>query len=246
MTPTRFHPNPRAPGNARALAREIAMVATVYIICLIVGGGLLLLSSVFSGHHGGDVSFDQGVPHATFDHPTPHFDHNVSTDSHHVDHSISHGDHASHFSLATWFSIQFVIYFVAVFGLVGTTLSYGSDVASGWVLVAAFLAAVLVGQLVHQSMRFLKRTGQGSEISTADFVNKPARVTITINPPRHGEVAVPLHSGERFVSAVAKRPDDKFRVGDRVVVVTFRNGVAEVVSKEEYEFVSGKEAGAAT
>lgn len=217
------------------------MVATIYIICLIVGGGLLLLSSAFSGHHGGDVTFDHGVPHATFDHATPHLDHSVSTDGHHVDQG--HGHHDSQFSLATWFSIQFVIYFVAVFGLVGTTLTYGSDVSTGWVLLAAFLAAILVGQLVHQSMRFLKRTGQGSEISTGDFLNKPARVTVTITPPRHGEVAVPLHSGERFVSAVAKRPDDKFRVGDRVVVVTFRNGVAEVVSKEEYEFVSGKEAG---
>jgi|CXWL01.1.fsa_nt_gi hypothetical protein len=217
------------------------MTATIYIICLIVGGGLLLLSTVFSGHQAGDVSLDHAAPDAVFDHAAPDLDHSVSSDGAQVDHSHPHGLHGSGFSLASWFSIQFAIYFCAVFGLVGTTLTYGSNVSAGWILLAACLAAFAIGQAVHQSMRFLKRTGQGSEISSADFVNKPARVTITIEPPRHGEVAIPLQSGERFVSAVAKRTHDRFRVGDRVVVVTFRNGVAEVVSKEEYEFVSGKE-----
>lgn len=209
------------------------MVATVYIICLIVGGGLLLLSTLFSGQNAGDVTIDHAAPDGGFDHG--------GADGHSLDHV-----YGSHFALANWFSIQFAIYFVAVFGLVGTTLTYGSEVTSGWVLFAAVVAALVIGQLVHQSMRFLKRSGQGSEVSIADYVNKPARVTINITPPRHGEVAVPLSTGERFVSAVAKRQGDKFRVGERVVVVTFRNGVAEVVSKEEYEFVSGKEAGAAT
>jgi len=209
------------------------MTATIYIVCLIVGGGLLLLSSVFSSHGDtGDFALDHAAPDASLDHHTGDFDHSV-------DHG--HGHHVSTFSIATWFSLQFLIYFVAVFGLVGTTLTYGSAVSATTVLVAAIVSAVIVGQLVHQAMRYLKKTGQGSEICTEDFLNKPARVTVTITPPRHGEVAVPLHSGERFVSAVAKRSDDKFRAGDRVVVVSFRNGVAEVVSKEEFEFVSGKD-----
>jgi hypothetical protein len=95
-------------------------------------------------------------------------------------------------------------------------------------------------------MRILKRTGRGSEVAADDFLNKLARVTINIDPPRQGEVALSVHTGERFISAVARRPDDRFKVGDKVVVVTFRNGVAEVVSREEFEFVSGKSAGAAT
>jgi len=214
------------------------MAATIYIICFIVGGGLLLLSSLFSGHHG-DVTLDHATPDVSMGHSGADFHHAPADAGHHADHG--HGHHEAKLSVASWFSIQFAIYFLAVFGLVGTTLTYGSNVSSGWTLVAALIAAVVIGQGVHQSMRFLKRTGKGSEISTADFVDKPARVTINIEPPRRGEVAVPLHSGERFVSAVAKRPHDKFRVGDCVVVVTFRNGVAEVVSKEEYEFVSRKE-----
>lgn len=208
------------------------MTATIYIVCLIVGGGLLLLSSVFSSHGDtGDIALDHAAPDASLDHGTGD-----------LDHSVDHGHHGATFSIATWFSLQFLIYFVAVFGLIGTTLTYGSSVSSTRVLAAAVISGIVVGQLVHQSMRYLKKTGQGSEVSMEDFLNKPARVTITITPPRHGEVAVPLHSGERFVSAVAKRPDDKFRTGDRVVVVSFRNGVAEVVSREEYEFVSGKDA----
>lgn len=204
------------------------MIATVYIICLIVGGGLLLLSSVFTSQADtGDFSLEHGTPDASFDHGGADFDH-------------AHGHHPSSLSLATWFSMQFLIYFVAVFGLVGTTLTYGSSLSSAVVLVTAMVAGIVVGQAVHQAFRYLKKTGQGSEIAIADFLNKPARVTVTIAPPRHGEVAVPLHSGERFVSAVAKRPDDSFRAGDSVVVVSFSNGVAEVISKKEYEFVSGK------
>jgi hypothetical protein len=200
------------------------MMATVYIICLIVGGGLLLLSSIFSSHGDtGDVTLDHG---GGFDHG--------------VDSALGH--HPSAFSLATWFSLQFLIYFVAVLGLVGTTLHYGSSMSAGAVLLTSFVAALGVGQIVHQALRYLKRTGRGSEISVEDFVNKPARVTVTIAPPRHGEVAVPLHSGERFVSAVAKRAHDSFRAGDSVVVVGFSNGVAEVVSRKEFEFVSGKDA----
>lgn len=204
------------------------MIATVYIICLIVGGGLLLLSSVFTSQADtGDFSLEHATPDASFDHGGADFDH-------------AHGHHPSSLSLATWFSMQFLIYFVAVFGLVGTTLTYGSSLSSAVVLVTAMVAGLVVGQAVHQALRYLKKTGQGSEIAIADFLNKPARVTVTIAPPRHGEVAVPLHSGERFVSAVAKRPDDSFRAGDSVVVVSFSNGVAEVISKKEYEFVSGR------
>lgn len=214
------------------------MTPTIYIICLIVGGGLLLVSAIFSGHHAGDVSLDHATPDAAFDHAPADLEHHAAADGHHA----GHNGHSTPFTLASWFSIQFAIYFCAVFGLVGTTLTYASNVSSGWVLAAALATAIVAGQLVHQSMRFLRRTGRGSEISATDFLNKPARVTITIDPPRHGEVAVPLHSGERFVSATAKRTHDRFRVGDRVVVVNFSNGVAEVVSREEFDFVSGKDA----
>jgi hypothetical protein len=56
-------------------------------------------------------------------------------------------------------------------------------------------------------------------------------------------VVVATRTGERFVAAVAKRHDDGFALGDRVVVVGFDNGVAEVVSRREYEFVTDSQPG---
>lgn len=211
------------------------MAATIYIICLILGGGLLLLSATFSGHHG-DASFDAHPSgDASFDQGSADIHHDVATNGHH-----------STFTVANWFSVQFAIYFIAVFGLIGTTLTYASTTSAQTVMAASMIGGIVVGQGVHQTMRYLKRTGCSSEVAAEDFLNKPARVTINIDPPRQGEVALSVNSGERFVCAVARRPDDKFRVGDRVVVVTFRNGVAEVVSREEFEFVSGKSVGAAS
>ena len=220
------------------------MTATVYVVCLVVGGGLLLVSTIFAGHSDGDMGLDgQPSADAAFD-TSADVGHDVATDAgHDVSHGHTYGGHGHGFSLATWFSVQFVVYFLAVFGLVGTTLTYGSRLSANGILLAAGLAALVVGQGVHQLLRLLKRTGVGSEVSSEDFLNKLGRVTIAIQPARYGEIAVSLHSGERFVSAAAKRPDDRFRVGDRVVVSSFRNGVAEVVSREEFEFVSDSKTG---
>lgn len=213
----------------------MAVLIAVYIISLIVGGGLLLLSLLVGGNGNADVHADVSSDLDMAGHTPGDLDHPVGGD-----HSIE-GGHG--ISLASWFSIQFVVYSLAIFGLIGTTMAFVAKADPRTVLAFAVLGGVLIGQLVHQALRALKRSGGGSDLTAEDFLKQPARVTIAIEPLRRGEIAVATRTGERFLAAVSRRSDDRFKVGDRVVVVGLSNGVAEVLSKTEYDFVSDPNSG---
>ncbi len=225
-------------------------LTTVYIVCLIVGGGLLVVSTVFGHDAEGDVDVSADA-HLDLD---TDLDADIDVDADvagdvdvgadvdvdgHVD-----VDHAVEgFTLATWFSIRFLVYFMATFGLIGTVLSYTTSLSMWAVLGAAVGSGLVVGQTVHQTLRYLRRTSGDSAPVTGDFLNQGARVTLAVSPEQCGEVAIQIRGRERFVRAVPQRPDDHFNVGDRVVVVTYANGTAEVISKQEYDFLHEHESG---
>lgn len=223
------------------------LFSALYVISLILGGGLLLLSMAFGGSS--DAGIDAGA--GDFDLGDAGVDMSADASADvgadvdadigqdvQMGHAAPHGVH-----LATWFSLQFLIYFLAAFGLIGTALTYASSVTSPFVMLIALVGGAIVGQVAHQSIRALKRSGVGSDPSKEDYLNRIARVTIAIAPRRRGEVAVATRNGERYVPAAAKRGDDGFALGDRVVVIAFNNGVAEVVSRREYEFVTDAQPG---
>jgi hypothetical protein len=107
------------------------------------------------------------------------------------------------------------------------------------VLILALVGGVLMGQIAHQTFRYLMRNSTDGAPQLTDYLNKPARVTIAIHPPRRGEVALQIGNSERFLAAVAKREDDSFKIGQEVAVVGFRAGTAIVVTRAEHEFVTG-------
>ncbi len=212
-------------------AAPIAMVALeiAYIASLIVGGGLMLLSTMFGQDADADVDF--GDVDADFD---------LDTDA---DPGIDAPHDASAMSLASWFSTQFVVYFLAGFGLVGVVLTFLTPQSTAAVAVSAVVVGIVTGQSAHHVLRYLKRSSSDSAPTTADFVNKPARVTITVQPTQRGEVAVMVRGRERFVPAKPKHNDQSFNVGDTIVIVSYHAGTAEIVSKEEFEFVANKPLG---
>ncbi len=218
------------------------VISSAYVICLIVGGGLLLISTVFGGDSDADIEadFDGGLD-ADFDADfeadlETDFEADVEVDAH-VDAAHGHiGDGA--LSLSSWFSVRFLVYFAAMFGLVGTVLTRMSDTPSHLVLVYAIAGGVVVGQVAHQLMRYLKRTSVDGSLHTQDYVDTLARVTVAIHPPKRGEVAIQIGDGERFVAADAKHKHDAFEPGQTVGVVGLHGGVAVVVSLKEYEFLS--------
>lgn len=190
------------------------VLGMIYLISLIVGGGLLVISTFLGGDADADADIDPGV---AGDVP---------------------GDHAGVMSLSNWFSMRFCVYFAAAFGLVGTTLVSITNLLPAVVLTCAVLGGLVVGQGAHQVMRSLARTSGNSQVRREDYVDKPGRVTIAIAPPGRGEVAIQVKGRERFIPATAQHGDDRFDVGSKVVVVGFNNGTVEVVSEKEYEFVN--------
>ncbi len=220
-----------------SLAQSAALLTSVYWVCLIVGGGLLIISALggaqghaeASGEFHVDTDVHADVGHADVDSP----------DAAHGDFGHSHTGHHHAGSPATWFSIRFVVFFVAVFGLVGVVFTHLTKVPTGAVLGSAAVSGLVVGQGVHQLLRKLQRSSGDSTPQPEDYVNKLGRVTIRIEPPQKGEVAVPIGQGERFVPAVSRRADRKFKVSEQVYIVAYGGGIAEVVSREEFEFLKG-------
>jgi len=199
---------------------SVSALTTVYWICLIVGGGLLIVSVVASGDTDGDLGGDIDAD-ADFD----------------LDADVDSG-HASATDLASWFSIRFVVYFAAMFGVIGVSLTHLTSVGQSWIVAWSILGGVAVGQSVHQLMKSLNKNSGDSTPSQEDYVNKLARVTIAITPPKKGEIALQVGRSQRYVPAMAKQSDMSFKVGDMVAVVDYRNGIGEVISQEEYEFLN--------
>jgi hypothetical protein len=143
--------------------------------------------------------------------------------------------HADALALSTWFSMRFVVFFVAIFGALGLVFTYLTSTGTWTTFGVAVGGGLLVGQGVHHTFRAVRRTSGNSTPRPQDYVNKLARVTIAIAPPKKGEIAIQVRAARRFIPAVTQDTTTGFGVGDEVVVVGYRAGVAHVVSREEVE-----------
>ena len=206
----------------------LSALTAVYWITLIVGGGLLLFSAFGGDASDSDVDVSADVD-ADFE---VDFDADGDFD---VDADHFAGAEAGALSLSTWFSIRFLVFFMAAFGVVGVVLTHLSSAGHGTTLAIALVGGLVVGQSVHQIFRAIRRTSGNSVPRPSDYVKKLARVTILIQHPNKGEVAIQVRNARRFVPAVAEGAVKQFDVGDEVVVVGYRAGVARVVSREEFE-----------
>ncbi len=252
-------------------AADLSGMVAIYWVCLIVGGGLLLVSMIGGLEHAsadvdaaGALDTDvSGVHDGLGDSLGAHADAggaDISADAtdaaHAGDADFSAGAghvgaaghvitaaHGHQFELAKWFSIRFMVFFLAAFGAFGVILTYFTATGRGPTLVIAIIAGVLVGQGVHHLLRTIRRTSGDSTPQPLDYVNKLGRVTIGIVYPQKGEVMLNVRGSERFVPAVTAIPEKKYAVGDEVVVVAYRSGIAEVVSQVEYRSLIQQQVG---
>ena len=232
------------------LLADASALVGAYWISMIVGGGLLAMSLIGAGdsdadvdvEFGGDMSLDTDLSMDTdvsMDADVG-VDVDVSVDADATMQADTDGVITEAASLATWFSLRFLIYFAASFGFVGVVLSYTTQLGPLAAFAISLGSGVVAGQAVHQLFRKLQRSSGNSALSARDYIDKSARVTVGIEKSGRGEVAISTTQGDRFVPARAKHADRAFARGDQVAVVDYVGGVAEVVSKEEYEFLTDK------
>lgn len=238
---------------AETVAMGLEALLPAYWICLIVGGGLLVISTIAgaSAIADADVDFDVDVD-ADFDIDLDaHFDADFDADVDmpdgfdvHLEHidDVAAGDPItaadSALSLSSWFSMRFVVFGSATFGFLGVVLSNMSELSPAATAVTSAVGGVCLGQAVHQLIRKIRRDSGNSTTMTSDYLKKPARVSIAIQPPAKGEVALRVKNAERFLPATARRDKSNFGVGEQVYVIAYHGGVAEVVSQKEYAFLT--------
>jgi len=215
------------------MALNVGLLTTVYWVCLIVGGGLVAVSALGGGDADADVDVDVDVDVSLDAEVDADFEADFEAD---VDVAgAAEGAHAGAAALSTWFSLRFLIFAVAVFGAVGVILTHMTGTGAKLVLAVALAGGLAVGQIVHQAMRAIRRSSGDSTPQPRDYVNKLARVTIAIRPPDKGEICLQVAGGQRYIAAVSQRRDAEFGIGDEVVVVAYRAGIAEVISRAQHE-----------
>jgi hypothetical protein len=199
----------------------------VYIFCLVLGGGLLLLSllgDVFADAGGdldldvsGDVSFELD---------------GAEIDSSGVDIGDggmdADGGDASHASRIL--SIRTLTYVLFGFGAVGTLMGLFGSAGFATTLGLALTGGFLAGALVTSAFRYLETTDTGAQLPDMSFVGLSGTVTIPISEGSAGAVAV--QRGQRRISLRAL-PHESARDLDptdwtSVVVVEMEDGVARV------------------
>jgi membrane protein implicated in regulation of membrane protease activity len=217
-------------------AVDLGWLNTAYWACLILGGGFVAVS-LFSMFGGSDAD----APDAAGA-DVPVADTAGGFDVHHGP-SDGHIDPAAakeiHGTLSQWLSIRFVVYFFAAFGATGVIVSNLSTLSPLPALGLSLVCGLVVGQIVHQAVSYLRRSSGNSTPQPKDYVGRVARVTIPIEPSLKGEIAMQVCETYRRLPAVAVEQRATFVTGDEVVVVAYRGGIAEVTTRDKAAFFAG-------
>jgi hypothetical protein len=183
---------------------------TVYVISLVVGGGIALLSAF------GDF-LDVGTD-ADLD-----LDLDADVD---VDLDAGHGGTPS----AAIFSLRALVFTLFGFGAVGTALTaLGSSPGSPITLALSVASGLLVGLTVGSFLGYLKRSDTPARPGDHGFAGAIGRVTLPIGAAAPGQVVVRRGNREHAVRALphasALSEPSEWK---RVVVVEMREGIAYV------------------
>ncbi len=201
---------------------------SVYLFCLVVGGGFALLS-VFGDLFDADVDVDADVDldlDAGLD----------AADAVDASGAVAHADvgHA-----AAIFSLRSLVYSLFGFGATGALLTaLGAGPGAPLTLGFSVMAGLLVGAAVGSFLAYLKRSDSRGRAGDDTFVGLAGRVTLPIREGSPGKIMVLKGDREHAVRAL---PFPHQGQGDlanpetweRVLVVEMRKGVAYVDRLDE-------------
>ncbi len=127
--------------------------------------------------------------------------------------------------LTNLLSLRFWTYALGAFGMSGTALTLLHVKPAVHIPVSVVLGAV-VGAGVAALFRQLGRGSATGPASTEAFLGSEGEVVLPLLPDGLGKIRV--HVGEQDVELPARGGDARIEIRERVVVVRFRDGIAEV------------------
>jgi len=218
---------------------------TVYIICAVIGGGLMLLSAIGGLMHGGlDVDHSLDVDHG-FD--VGHdldlaggggidFDHDLSvteaaSELPHVDINLSSGFGAHDFWLA-FVSMRFITYFSGTFGVLGLALHYFSSMPEALIPFVSALVALGVGYSGSLLFRYLKAEGVTSGVTKHDYVGVLGRTLVAIRESQPGKVRIRIKNDTLDMIALSEGGKEIAK-GEEIVVVGLEGDKVRVMPRGE-------------
>ena len=129
------------------------------------------------------------------------------------------------FRLLPLSTIAFVL---AAFGVAGLALG-AAGVGGGTTFVAAGAAGVFAGALNSTAFAYLRRSESTTEVDDDQLAGKIGRVVVPLTADRRGRISVTVGGQQIHLSAHAlPGAPVELGVGDQVLVVEVRRGVASV------------------
>jgi membrane protein implicated in regulation of membrane protease activity len=199
-------------------------VDTIYLVCALVGGTLLVWQVLMSlvglgGDHGMEVDHDIG-----FEHELGHeLGHDVS---HEHDHGHVHGS-SLFVSLLTFRTVAAALTFFGLTGLAATAYRPEEPGLSLGLAVTAGLGALL---LVATLMKMLHRLKADGTARITRAVGQRGTVYLTIPARKQGAGKVTVKLQNRTMEYHAVTPEEELPTGARIVVVSVVGpGTLEVV-----------------
>ena len=120
-----------------------------------------------------------------------------------------------------------IAFVLATFGVTGLVLG-AIGAGDGVTLTAAVLAGVGAGVVNSTLFAYLRRSESTTEVDDDQLAGKIGRVVVPLTGDRRGRIAVTAGGQQIHLSALAVPDAPDLEVGDAVLVVEVRDGIASV------------------
>lgn len=195
----------------------------LYVVALGIGGTLLAASLLLGGEHGDhdhDVDFDTDV------------DADASADGD-ADHDVdAAGAIDVVMSFFPFLSLRFWTFFLAFFGLTGSTIelmSLQGPVIGG---VVSGVIGYFAGMTIVMTMRRLKKSQSDSSVGETDYIGATGVAMLPIARGKTGKIRLELKG--RSVELIADTEEDvRFEIKDAVMVYGLTEDGRAIVTKPE-------------
>lgn len=193
----------------------------VYLFCLIVGGLLIAVTLITGGDDAAEADLEiDGDLDVDVD-----GDLDVDSDGPDMDEAVEG---------LRFLSLRNVIFFMAIFGLTGTLLSW-IGVFQIFVLPIAITLGVGAAMMQHRVLNYLLGSQVGEATQINSLVGQKARVVIDVSRENRGKIR--LDSQGQTIQLLADISEtaakDHFEAGEHVLVVEVDHQIA-LVAEENY------------